>query len=94
MIHWYIQTFPFQSFDTMILIPSLFTATTFLVVHRFIINFTDLPYSNELRYPYTKQFIRTSREISDALQTILAALPGQHNISIVDYRSFYILVHN
>ncbi|VDN88584.1 unnamed protein product [Brugia pahangi] len=70
----------------MILIPSLFTATTFLAVHRFIINFTDLPYSNELNHPYSKQFIRTSQQISDALQTILAALPGQYNISIVNYR--------
>ncbi|EFO14471.1 hypothetical protein LOAG_14048, partial [Loa loa] len=69
----------------MILLPSLFTATTFLVVHRFIINFTDLPYSNELHYPYTNQFIHISRQISDALQAILATLPGQHNISIIDY---------
>ncbi|CAG9532240.1 unnamed protein product [Cercopithifilaria johnstoni] len=70
----------------MILVPSLITATTFLVVHRFIINFTDLPYSNELHYPYAKQFIRTSRQIADTLQAVLAALPGQRNISIISYR--------
>uniref|UniRef100_A0A0R3RRW9 SEA domain-containing protein n=1 Tax=Elaeophora elaphi TaxID=1147741 RepID=A0A0R3RRW9_9BILA len=70
----------------MLLIPSLFTAATFLVVHRFIINFTDLPYSNELHHPHTKQFIRTSRQITDALQAILATLPGKHNISVIGYR--------
>lgn len=86
--------YPFHSFKTMILIPSLFTAATFLAVHRFTINFTDLPYSNELHYPYAKQFIRTSRQISDALQAILAALPGERNISIISYRSFYTLVEN
>ncbi|KAM3718654.1 Basement membrane-specific heparan sulfate proteoglycan core protein [Dirofilaria immitis] len=70
----------------MILVPSLFTATTFLTVYRFSINFTDLPYSKQLHNPYSKQFIHISREISDALQAILASLPGQHNISIIDYR--------
>lgn len=78
----------------MILIPSLFTAATFLAIHRFTINFTDLPYSNELLYPYTEQFIRISRQITDALQALLATLPGQRNVSVISYRFFYALLHN
>lgn len=70
------------------LLPSLFTAATLFAVYRFVINFTDLPYSNELRRPGSAQFVKISHQISDALQDVLSSLPGQPNVSVLDYRFF------
>uniref|UniRef100_A0A915PNZ9 SEA domain-containing protein n=1 Tax=Setaria digitata TaxID=48799 RepID=A0A915PNZ9_9BILA len=71
----------------MILLPSLLTATAFLATYRFTINFTNLPYSNELRQPYTKQFTQISQNISNSIHTLLVqSLHGQYNISVINYR--------
>ncbi|EYC07481.1 hypothetical protein Y032_0070g456 [Ancylostoma ceylanicum] len=67
------------------MLPSLYAALSLSIIYRITINFPELPYS-ELQNVGSRQFLRSSRDISRSVDKLLANLPGQHSTSVFQYR--------
>ncbi|CAD6196913.1 unnamed protein product [Caenorhabditis auriculariae] len=64
---------------------SLFAALSLSVIYRLTINLPDLPYSHELRRVGSDEFLKTSKELSEAIDKLLVELPGEHRASVFQY---------
>ncbi|VDM49491.1 unnamed protein product [Toxocara canis] len=65
---------------------SLFTAISLAVIYRVTVNFTQLPYSPELRRPGSPQFLHTNNQIARSVEHLLKGIPGEHKASVLNYR--------
>lgn len=55
-------------------------------LYRVTLNFTDLPYSSQLRNVNSKEFARTSEHVAAAIRMLFESIPGDQDVIVVDYR--------
>lgn len=56
------------------------------VIYRVTINLPDLPYSYDLRKPGSAGFVETAKNISLAVEELLAPIRGEHRPVVFQFR--------